>query len=97
MEEESPVPNKAMLFIGLFAFALMGCALFIAWRLQRLKVQREDADKRAAVAFEEMNRLTKQLRDRGRATPADTSVPPGKRLQAMYPGPKPGNAGPARG
>jgi cytochrome c-type biogenesis protein CcmH/NrfG len=76
-----------MLF-ALIAVTIMGCGLFIAWRLQRLKAQQAEAEKRAAAAFEEMNKLTKELRDRGKETPADPARPAGERLREMYPGPK---------
>lgn len=87
--------NKMMSVIGLLTLILIGCAIFIAWRLRRLQTQRENAEKRATVAFEEMNLLTKQLRDRGKAAPADAKLPPGERLQQMYPGAKRGTSGPA--
>lgn len=79
---------KGTMLAGLLAVAIMGCVLFIVWRLQRLKTLRAEAEKRAVVAFEEMNKLTKDLRDRGRATPVDPGTAPGKRLLEMYPGPK---------
>lgn len=78
--------DKTFMMFGLLALVIMACAGFIAWRLQRLKAQREEAEKRAVVAFEEMNKLTKDLRDRGRATPVDAAAV--KRLTDMYPGPK---------
>ena len=84
--------DKSFMLVGLIVFFVMGGVLFIAWRLQRLKAQRAEAEQRAMVAFEEMNKLTKDLRDRGRATPVDPSIPPGQRLQQMYPGPKRGGA-----
>jgi hypothetical protein len=88
------VSDKTLMMWGLLFFLIMACALFIAWRLQRLKTLRAEAERRAVVAFEEMNKLTKDLRDRGRATPADPHVPPGQRLQQMYPGPKRAESGP---
>jgi hypothetical protein len=63
------------------------CAISIAYRLQKLAAQRVDAEKRASVAFEEMNRATKELRTRKSNDPADDpSLTPGERLQRMYPG-----------
>ncbi len=82
------MPSKALLFTSILAVVAVACAIFIAWRLRRIAAQRAEAEQRAVGAFEEMNRLTKQLRDRGRNTPVDPSLAPGKRLQAMYPGPK---------
>jgi hypothetical protein len=89
--------EKQFMGLGLVFIVLMVCALFIAWRLQRLAKQKEDAEKRAVVAFEEMNLLTKQLRERATAsgTVQPESVPPGERLQQMYPGPKRGSQGAA--
>ena len=56
---------------------------------QKLAAQRVDAEKRASVAFEEMNRATKELRARHGNDPAsDPSLTPGERLQRMYPGAK---------
>ncbi|HUO51885.1 MAG TPA: hypothetical protein VMT93_05160 [Gemmatimonadaceae bacterium] len=80
--------DKTILLLGLIAFVIMAAALFIVWRLQKLKAQQAEAEQRAMVAFEEMNKLTKDLRDRGKQTPADPSLTPGQRLQQMYPGPK---------
>ena len=82
------MPQKTLLFFSLLAVVVAACAIFIAWRLRRISAQRAEAEQRAVGAFEEMNRLTKQLRDRGRETPADASLAPGERLQKMYPGPK---------
>jgi hypothetical protein len=82
--------QKTVMGLGLVFIVLMVVALFIAWRLQRLAKQKEEAEKRAVVAFEQMNLLTKQLRERATSsTPvASESLPPGERLQQMYPGPK---------
>ena len=83
--------EKQLMGLGLVVMVLMVVALLIAWRLQRLAKQKEDAEKRAVVAFEQMNLLTKQLRERATtgvvALPPE-SLPPGERLQQMYPGPK---------
>ena len=87
--------DKKFMFFGLMFMVLMGCAIFIAWRLQRLAKQKEDAEKRAVVAFEQMNLLTKQLRERGTAAVQAEPIAPGERLQQMYPGPKRGQAGSA--
>ena len=80
--------NKTLILYALLFAVIMGCAIFIAARLQRLKAQREEAEKRAVVAFEQMNLLTKSLRETASKTPAGASQPPGERLQQMYPGPK---------
>jgi hypothetical protein len=91
------VSDKTFMLYGILIVVIMGCALFIAWRLQRLKAQREEAAKRAVVAFEQMNLLTKALREKGSKTPVSTSLPPGQRLQEMYPGPRRANNGPSDG
>ncbi len=76
------------MYVGLFAAVVFICVIIIAHRLQKLAAQRVDAEKRAVVAFEEMNRLTKELRDRRGTDPGeDSSLPPGERLRRMYPGP----------
>ena len=79
---------KVAQLVGLLVVVLMGCAIFIAWRLQRLKVQQAETEQRAAAAFEEMNKITKELREQGKVAPADPTRPAGERLKAMYPGPK---------
>ena len=81
---------KATMLYALIASAILIAVLFIAWRLQKLKAQQAETEQRSAIAFEEMNKLTKELRDRGRNTPVDNSRPAGDRLKEMYPGPKKG-------
>jgi uncharacterized membrane protein len=81
---------KAMMLFALIAGAILIAVLFIAWRLQKLKAQQAETEQRSAIAFEEMNKLTKELRDRGRNTPVDPARPAGERLMDMYPGPKKG-------
>jgi hypothetical protein len=86
-EEENPVNHNTTLYIGMLGAVLFICVISIAYRLQKLAAQRVDAVKRAAMAFEEMNRLTKELRDRRGGDPVvDESLPPGERLRRMYPG-----------
>jgi cytochrome c-type biogenesis protein CcmH/NrfG len=81
------VKHHTALYIGMLAIVVVICAITIAYRLQKLGAQRVDAEKRAAVAFEEMNRATKELRERHGNDPADDpSLTPGERLQRMYPG-----------
>jgi hypothetical protein len=82
--------QKTVMGLGLVFIVVMIVGLFIVYRLHRLDKQKADAEKRAVVAFEEMNLLTKQLRERATSsTPAASeSLPPGERLQQMYPGPK---------
>jgi hypothetical protein len=88
-EEEIPVNHNSTLYIGMLGAVVLICVMIIAYRLQKLAAQRVDAEKRATVAFEEMNRLTKELRDRRGTDPVDDqSLPPGERLRRMYPGPQ---------
>ena len=79
--------HNTALYIGMLGVVLVICVISIAYRLQKLAAQRVDAEKRASVAFEEMNRATKELRQRHSGDPApDPSLSPGERLQRMYPG-----------
>lgn len=89
-EEENPVNHhNTTLYIGMLGAVLFICVISIAYRLQKLSAQRVDAEKRASAAFEEMNRLTKELRDRRGGDPVDDpSLSPGERLRRMYPGPQ---------
>ncbi len=88
-EEEIVVKHNTGMYVGLFATVVFICVIIIAHRLRKLAAQRVDAEKRAVVAFEQMNRLTKELRDRRGNDPVeDPSLPPGERLRRMYPGPQ---------
>jgi hypothetical protein len=81
------VKHNTALYIGMLGVVLVICVVSIAYRLQKLAAQRVDAEKRASVAFEEMNRATKELRARRSNDPVDDpSLTPGERLQRMYPG-----------
>jgi hypothetical protein len=83
------VKHNTALYIGMLGAVVMICAISIAYRLQKLAAQRVDAEQRASVAFEEMNRATKELRARhGNDPDADPTLTPGERLQRMYPGAK---------
>lgn len=79
--------HNSALYIGLLGVVVAICVMSIAYRLQKLGAQRVDAEKRAAVAFAEMNRTTKELRTRMNNDPAeDPAQTPGERLRRMYPG-----------
>jgi hypothetical protein len=80
------VSEKALMFYSFLAIFVAGCALFISWRLSRIKADKAEAERRQAVAFAEMNRLTKQLRERPKTTEMQAILPPGERLKHMYPG-----------
>jgi hypothetical protein len=82
-----PVKHNTALYIGMLGVVLVICVISIAYRLQKLAAQRVDAEKRASVAFEEMNRTTKELRTRHGNDPVDDpTLTPGERLRRMYPG-----------
>ena len=75
------------MYIGLLGVVVAICLMSIAYRLQKLSAQRLDVEKRAAVAFAEMNRTTKELRTRMNNDPVeDPSLKPGERLRRKYPG-----------
>lgn len=79
--------NNTMMYIGMLGVVVVICVISIAYRLQKLAAQRVDAEKRASVAFEEMNRTTKELRTRKGNDPVDDpTLTPGERLRRMYPG-----------
>ena len=79
--------NNTALYIGMLGVVVIICVISIAYRLQKLAAQRVDAEKRASVAFEEMNRTTKELRTRKGNDPIDDpTLTPGERLRRMYPG-----------
>jgi hypothetical protein len=81
------VKNNTMMYIGMLGVVVVICVISIAYRLQKLAAQRVDAEKRASVAFEEMNRTTKELRTRKTNDPVDDpTLTPGERLRRMYPG-----------
>jgi hypothetical protein len=86
-KEELPVKHNTAIYIGLLGVVVIICVISIAYRLQKLAAQRVDAEKRASVAFEEMNRATKELRARKGDDPVDDpTLTPGERLRRMYPG-----------
>jgi type VI protein secretion system component VasK len=80
------VSEKTILFFSFFGLIVGACAIFISWRLRRLAALKAEAEQRAVAAFEEMNRLTKQLRERPKTGQMEALLPPGERLQHMYPG-----------
>jgi len=81
------VKHNTALYIGMLGVVVIICVISIAYRLQKLAAQRVDAEKRASIAFEEMNRATKELRERKANDPVgDPTLTPGERLRRMYPG-----------
>jgi hypothetical protein len=77
--------TRITLFIALLLIVLSVCAIYIAHRLRRISMQRADAERRAVEAFEDVQRLAKDLRSR-EAPAVDPALPPGQRLQRQYPG-----------
>jgi hypothetical protein len=81
------VEHNTALYIGLLGVVIAICGMSIAYRLQKLGAQRVDAEKRAAVAYAELNRTTKELRTRMNSDPGEgSSLKPGERLRQKYPG-----------
>lgn len=80
--------QRSALLFPLIGVVILGAVAFIIWRLQRLKTQQLEAEKRSAVAFEEMNKFTKELRERGKEGNTDPTRRAGEKLIEMYPGPK---------
>jgi len=73
-----------MMYLGMLGVVVLICVISIAYRLQKLAAQRVDAEKRASVAFEEMNRTTKELRTRKGNDPVDDpSLTAGERLRRI--------------
>lgn len=85
--------DKTILFFSFLGIIGAGCAMFISWRLRKISAQKAAAEQRAVTAFEEMNRLTRQLRERPKTGQFD-ALPPGERLKVMYPGVKRGQGDP---
>ena len=85
-EEDPTVSEKTILF---FSFARghrrAACVMFISWRLRRLAALKADAEQRAVAAFEEMNRLTKQLRERPKTGADGSAAPSGRAAPAHVP------------
>ncbi len=82
------IQNGGLIWLEGMLGVLVACGLFIAWRLSKLSARRAEAERRATAAFEEMNRLTRELRERKKVDGAggDGALSPGERLQRMYPG-----------
>lgn len=78
--------RTALLVALLVVLVVLPGVLFLAWRLRGLAAMRKDAERRAVAAFEEMNRLTRELRERSADEPADAGIRPGERLLRRYPG-----------
>ncbi|HJR43198.1 MAG TPA: hypothetical protein VJ812_13990 [Gemmatimonadaceae bacterium] len=78
-------------FLGLLIAMLAVAAVLVAHSLRKYSARRADSERRAAEAFAEMQRLTRQLREGGeegkRST--DPNLKPGERLQQRYPGVSP--------
>lgn len=75
-------------FLGLLIAMLAVSAVLVAHSMRKYSARRADSERRAAEAFAEMQRLTKQLRERGEEGrgATDPNLKPGERLQQQYPG-----------
>jgi hypothetical protein len=72
------------IIIAMFAVA----SLLVVHSMRKYTSKRADTEQRAAEAFAEMQRVTRELRERGGA-PVPADLKPGERLQQMYPGVRP--------
>jgi hypothetical protein len=75
-----------LMFFGLVGSVIAVCGVLVLWRLRRWSSARAEAEQRAVLAFEEMQRVTKSLRSE--AETAADGLTPGERLQQRYAGPK---------
>jgi hypothetical protein len=80
------VGDRTAVFVGFMVAILALCGGLAAWRVRRIMAQRTDAEQRAAAAFEEMQRATRQLRGTQEQDAADALLPPGERLMRRYAG-----------
>ena len=80
-----------MAFLGLVVVMLAVSGMLVAHSLRKYRSRRADSERRAAEAFEEMQRLTKELRERSEngKKVTDPNLTPGERLQQQYPGVRP--------
>jgi type VI protein secretion system component VasK len=76
--------DKTLMFLAMMTAVLLICAALVLWRLRRWSAARAEAERRAVTAFEEMQRVTKSLREEVRV--AEDATPPGERLKQRYPG-----------
>lgn len=77
--------STMLVFSGLL-IAMLGVSLLLVMHsMRKYSTRRAESERRAAEAFAEMQRLTKELRERG-AEPVDGTLTPGERLKQMYPG-----------
>lgn len=77
--------NSAIIFSGIVLVMLAVSTVLVFHSMRKYSSRKAEAERRSAEAFEEMNRLTKELRQR-EAPPAPSNLKPGERLQQMYPG-----------
>lgn len=61
--------NPTLLFAALLSLVVLLCVTVVAWRLRHHAAVRADAERRAAVAYEEIGRLTRELRANPRSGP----------------------------
>ena len=94
--------DKTILLGGLLTIIFTAFLVFLILRLRRFATQRMDAERRSAVAFEQMLLASKKLQKK-EGEPVPEEMSPGERLKKMYPGvSRPGSSasvegtGPAR-
>lgn len=74
-----------IVFGGILLAMIGVSAILLAHSMRKYATRRAESEQRAADAFAEMQRLTKELRERSQAA-APAALKPGERLQQMYPG-----------
>jgi type VI protein secretion system component VasK len=76
--------DKTLMFLAMMTAVMLTCGALVLWRLRRWSAARAEAERRAVTAFEEMQKVTKSLREE--ATAAEDALPAGERLKQRYPG-----------
>ncbi|MDQ6830367.1 MAG: hypothetical protein M3081_16030 [Gemmatimonadota bacterium] len=84
--------NKVGIVLGGVALVVLFVGVFISYRMRVYSRQRATAGERGSQALLEMNILTHQLAQQAKTKeidPALAMLPPGERLQRLYPGVRP--------
>ncbi|MDQ6885724.1 MAG: hypothetical protein M3068_00380 [Gemmatimonadota bacterium] len=77
--------DKTILLGGLLTIIFSAFLIFLILRLRRFATQRMDAERRSAVAFEQMLLMSKELQKK-ETEPVPDEMSPGERLKKIYPG-----------
>jgi hypothetical protein len=76
----------SLIVFGGILLAMIGVsAILLTHSMRKYATQRAESEQRAADAFAEMQRLTKELRERA-AADQPAHLKPGEKLQQKYPG-----------